>query len=349
MNISFYSTATIVTSCSLENQDGGLDATYVSGIGGNQAIFDVTEAARYRLKIDGSWSTSYNSVFIPITDDTQLDEGVLVIDSNKKIAHLIKNDCFNKDFATNSEVLTGTDETKPINSKKLEYQWDHKLATVQEALSKWTFSAAAPINLSALDASAILGTDSSKNVITKTFGAGTSNIVEIGTALGNSEAVITDASGKLKTTPIGTGSGEIATGDHEHVETYINGIENGKITGKVLYAQYQLTGSGLTKDFNLSPIKDDYQIIGIQLRVDVALGEDFSISIVDGASATVVDASVSEALNTKSNIFIHPDDGIMTAGAYLRLSTLNGNFSSSGRVTYMIYYKEFSDLSNYGV
>lgn len=111
------------------------------------------------------------------------------------------------ELATQAETNTGTDDARIVTPLKLATWWTAIKAAVITFGAQVTFTAAP--KFSSVTASQILEVDGSKDLISaakgtaynKSFGTGTANIPEIGATLANSQAVQTDASGKLITSP----------------------------------------------------------------------------------------------------------------------------------------------------
>ena len=326
MKYAFYSVATINqntptnTYCKLENIDGGADAVYVSGDGTNTLVFEVSESARYSLTINQSAVSWFADKFIPVTDGNQLIEGVLRLDSNLQVKSTAEETAFNKAFEAlanmDSDSLTAT--ALVLSPSLLQRWWDYIKSSVTgiDMTKKWTFSNATPLNLSGLSPSKVL---------------------------------ILSASGDVETIDFGNGADEIPAGNHEHDETRIGSSEGGELNGKLLYGTYATIEADAYTEFSLSPITAGDRIVAVQVRVDVALSQNFDVDIYDGTTQIALESNQSSALNTKTKTFLDPSKSVISGVPTLRITGNGGNFTNaSGRVSYIVYYETLVAMNDYG-
>ena len=136
-----------------------------------------------------------------------------------------KKTAINEIISTINEIITqlgSQNELGELTDVTISSPADNEVLAYDDGTSEW-------INQTAAEAGLELAF-SKNTAFNKNFGTGTSNVVEIGSALGNSQVVLTDASGKLLSEAeqtghnlvLGTGSGQVAEGDHNHDADYIN-------------------------------------------------------------------------------------------------------------------------------
>ena len=115
---------------------------------------------------------------------------------------------------------------------------------------------------------------------------------------------------------------------------------------KVLQAAaYGISIAATTFNIDIN-IPDNARIIEIQLRVDIALSQNWNADFNGGSSASIC-TDIDKALNIKKNV--HLNNIITTDITDITITSQVGNFVADSRITASVFYVAFDTMSDYGV